>query len=233
LNPSESRQLLLDLTLEQIPTLENFVPGDNNLELVARLRGMAEPSSFEAVYLWGPTGSGRSHLLAAVAGLADGKRPCRLLHGGEIESDLAIAPGALLIIDDVEELGEAAQGALFRTFNAARLAGLALLLSGSHPPVQLGLREDLRTRISQTLIYAVKALSDDEKSAALQRHALMRGMRLDDGLLQYLLRRGRRDLPSLLAVIEALDQASLERQRPATVPLLREIMQNPLPLDDQ
>jgi DnaA family protein len=233
LNPSESRQLLLDLALEQIPTLENFVPGDNNLELVARLRGMAEPSSFDAVYLWGPAGCGRSHLLAAVAGLADGKRPCRLLHGGEIEYDLAIAPGGLLIIDDVEELGEAAQGAVFRTFNAARLAGLSILLAGSQPPVQLGLREDLRTRIGQTLIYEVKALSDDEKSAALQRHALMRGMRLDDGLLQYLLRRGRRDLPSLLAVIDALDQASLERQRPATVPLLREIMQNPLPLDDQ
>jgi DnaA family protein len=224
--------LLLDLTLEQIPTLENFVPGDNNLELLARLHGMPAPSTFDAVYLWGPSGSGRSHLLAAVAGLAAGRRPCCLLHGHEIDHELTIAPGGLLIIDDVDDLGEAAQGALFRTFNAARLAGLALLLSGSQAPVHLGLREDLRTRIGQTLIYEVKALSDDEKSAALQRHALMRGMRLDDGLVKYLLRHGRRDLPSLMAVLEALDQASLEQQRPATVPLLREILQNPLPLYD-
>jgi DnaA family protein len=225
--------LLLDLTLEQIPTLENFVPGDNNLELLARLRGMPAPSTFDAVYLWGPSGSGRSHLLAAVASLATGRRPCCRLHGHEIDNELTIAPGGLLIIDDVDDLGEAAQGALFRTFNAARLAGLALLLSGSQAPVRLGLREDLRTRIGQTLIYEVKALSDDEKSAALQRHALMRGMRLDDGLVKYLLRHGRRDLPSLMAVLDALDQASLEQQRPATVPLLREILQNPLPLHDQ
>jgi DnaA family protein len=224
--PSEPRQLLLDLTLEQIPTLDNFVSGDNNRELVARLHGICGPSAFDAVYLWGPTGSGRSHLLTAVAGLAAERRPCRLLHGCEIGTDLTIAPGGLLIIDDVEDLGEAAQGALFRTFNAARLAGLALLLSGAQPPVHLGLREDLRTRIGQTLIYEVKALSDDEKSAALQRHALMRGMRIDDGLVKYLLRHGRRDLPSLMAVLEALDQASLVQQRPATV-------QNPLPLDNQ
>jgi DnaA family protein len=225
--------LLLDLTLEQIPTLENFIPGDNNLELVARLRGMPEPTSFDAVYLWGPAGSGRSHLLAAVARLAAERRPCRLFHGSDIGNDLTIAPGGLLVIDDVEDLGDLAQGTLFRTFNAARLAGLALLLSGSQPPVQLGLREDLRTRIGQTLIYEVKALSDDEKSAALQRHALMRGMRVDNGLVKYLLRHGRRDLPSLMAVLEALDQASLEQQRPATVPLLRELLQNPLPLYDQ
>ncbi len=233
MRPGESRQLLLDLTLEQIPTLDNFVSGRNNQELVTRLRGLAVASTFDSVYLWGPAGSGRSHLLNAIAGLAEGKRPYNLLAGSSVGNDLVLATGSLLIIDDVEELGELAQIALFRVFNAARLAGLAILLSGAQPPLHLGLREDLRTRIGQALIYQVQPLSDEEKSAALQRHAIMRGMRVDDGLVNYLLRHGRRDLPSLMAVLEALDQASLEQHRPATLPLLREILQNPLPLDDQ
>ena len=55
-------------------------------------------------------------------------------------------------------------------------------------------------------------------------------MRLDDDLIDYLLRYGRRDLPSLLAVLDALDAASLERKRPPTLPLLREVMQGALPL---
>jgi hypothetical protein len=36
-----------------------------------------------------------------------------------------------------------------------------------------------------------------------------------------------------MAVLEALDQASLEQQRPATLPLLREVLQNSLPLENQ
>jgi DnaA family protein len=120
-------------------------------------------------------------LLAAT--IAAARRPSLLLAGEATGAEIAIAPGMLLAVDDVHELGEAAQVALFRTFNAARLAGLAILLAGHEPPARLKLREDLRTRIGQTLVYEVKPLSDDEKSAALKRHALLRGMKVDKGLV--------------------------------------------------
>jgi DnaA family protein len=125
----------------------------------------------------------------------------------------------------VHNLGEAAQIALFRVFNAARLGELTLVLSGNEPPARLTLREDLRTRIGQRMIYEMKPLSDEEKSAALARHALLRGMRVDGSLVRYLLSHGRRDLPSLMAVLDSLDRATLEQQRPATLPLLKEVMQ--------
>jgi DnaA family protein len=141
-----------------------------------------------------------------------------------------VQPGALLVLDDIAAIADDGQVALFRTFNAARLAGLALLLSGPEPPLRLRLREDLRTRIGQTLVFEVKPLSDEEKAAALGRHALRRGMRVDDGLVRYLLARGRRDLPSLMAVLDHLDRVSLEQHRALTLPLLREVMQ--LPFDD-
>ena len=217
-------QLLLDLKPKQPPTLDNFVPGANT-ELLSRLRGLGDRGSFDAVYLWGASGCGKSHLLAATLATAEGRRPRCLLAGAEIGSEVAVPPGTLLAIDDIETLNDAAQIALFRTFNAARLAGLAILLAGREPPVRLGLREDLRTRIGQALVYEVKPLSDDEKSAALKRHALMRGMKVDEGLVRYLLSRGRRDLNSLMAVLDSLDRATLEQKRPATLPLLKEVMQ--------
>mgnify|MGYP002139927479 CR=1 FL=1 len=69
------RQLLLDLHRSQIPSFDNFVPGAN-AELLERLRQLAEPQETDALYLWGPAGSGRSHLLRAAVdahalGLAD------------------------------------------------------------------------------------------------------------------------------------------------------------------
>jgi DnaA family protein len=113
---------------------------------------------------------------------------------------------------------------LFRVFIAAREKRIALLLSGAQPPLQLSLREDLRTRIGQMLIYEIKGLSDDEKADALRHYAQQRGLPLDDAVLRYLLLHGRRDLPSLLATVDRLDETSLARQRPPTLPLLRELM---------
>lgn len=228
---SGARQLLLDLAPDWTPTLDNYVAGAND-ELLGRLRALTESRSFDAVYLWGPAGCGKSHLLAAAAGEARGRRPVRLCHAAEVDGELAPAGGALLVIDDVHRLGAAAQVALFRAFNAARMTGLALLLAGRCPPRELELREDLRTRIGQCLIYEVRALSDSEKDAALRRHALLRGMKLDDGVVQYLMRHGRRDLPSLMAMLDALDRGSLEQKRQPTVPLLRELMQTSLELDN-
>jgi len=224
------RQLLLDLSPGQAPSLDNFVIGANR-ELVQRLHSLADARSFDALYLWGPQGCGKSHLLAATAAASCDQRPVLFLGGAQVGAELKLAPGGLLVLDDVQELGAEAQITLFRAFNTARLLGLALLLSGTEAPLRLALREDLRSRVGQTLIYEVQSLSDDEKSAALKRHAMERGMQMDSPVVHYLLRHGRRDLSSLMAMLDGLDRASLEQKRPPTLPLLRELMQSTLDLD--
>jgi DnaA family protein len=224
------RQLLLDLKPEQPPTLANFVIGAN-AELVQRLHSLADKHSYEALYIWGAPGGGKSHLLEATAEIAREQRPVIFLDGEKVGADMTPAPGSLLVIDNVQKLNAEAQITLFRSFNAARILGLALLLAGDEPPLRLSLREDLRTRIGQTLIYEIQSLSDNEKAAALHRHAIERGMLMDASVVHYLLRYGRRDLPSLMAMLDGLDRASLEQKRPPTLPLLRELMQTSLDLD--
>jgi len=107
---------------------------------------------------------------------------------------------------------------------------MTLITSGCAAPLHLNLREDLRTRIGQSLIFEVKALNDDDRLAILNAQAAARGLRLDPDIVQYLLRHGRRDLTSLLRTLDALDAASLERKRAITLPLLREILQRDLNL---
>jgi DnaA-homolog protein len=213
------RQLLLKLRPEGAPTLANFVVGSNE-ELIQRLRRF---DGSDQLYLWGNAGSGRSHLLTSIA-REGSSRPVIQLAAVDIGDDLAIEVGSLLLVDDVDHLSDAGQAAIFRIFISARQNGIALLFSGSAPPLQLTMREDLRTRMGQMLIYEIKDLSDADKGAALHHYAQQRGLPMDDTVVRHLLLHGRRDLPSLLATIDRLDEISLARQRPPTLPLLRELM---------
>lgn len=197
-----TRQLALPISPPPEPTLENFVPGAN-AELLARLRALAAGERVEAVlYLWGEPGSGRSHLLAASA-----------------------QPG-LVIVDDVEQLDDAAQVALFNAINAARESGGTVLAAGNAPPAQLALREDLKSRLAWGLVYQVKPLSDAEKALTLHAEAQRRGLKLSDEVVWYLLTHVRRDLRSLIALLEHIDRASLEQRRAVTLPLVRELLRS-------
>lgn len=220
------QQLILDIRPDTPKGFDNFVVGANT-EVVARLQAATQPDACDLLYLYGAPGSGRSHLLEATRLHAG--RPTLHLQARQA-GDFTPDSGTLVLIDDIEQLDEAAQIALFRCFNAARRDSLALVLAGCAAPLRLPLREDLRTRVGSALMFEIKPLSDAEKARTLVEQAQARGMRLDAELVDYLLRHGRRDLPSLLAVLDALDAASLERKRPITLPLLREMMQGSLQL---
>jgi DnaA family protein len=124
----------------------------------------------------------------------------------------------------VEKLDEAAQIGLFNAINAARESGGAVLAAGNAPPAQLPLREDVKSRLAWGLVYHVKTLSDEERSTYLRAEAARRGMQLPEEVVSWLLTRMRRDLRSLAAVLDRLDQASLELKRPITLPLVREAL---------
>jgi DnaA family protein len=129
-----------------------------------------------------------------------------------------------VVADDVETLDADAQQALFIAINAARDGGTPVLAAGSAPPAQLSLREDLRTRLGWGLVYQLRPLSDAEKALHLRSEAARRGLRLADEVVWYLLNHLPRDIPSLNAVLERVDRHSLARQRPVTLPLVREAL---------
>jgi DnaA family protein len=220
-------QLVLDLSLPAQPTLDNFVAG-RNTELIQVLRGMLATKPQERfVYLWGSPGSGRSHLLKAMVDAFRQQHLSASYICCSQDSEIASAPEQpdALAVDDVECLGGNAQIALFNLYNHIREGPGMLLVSGAMPPAQLKLREDLVTRLGWGLVFQVHGLNDEEKTQALKTHARNRGFELPQEAADYLLRHGRRDMPSLLAVLDALDNYSLRIKRPVTLPLLREIMQ--------
>ncbi len=206
------------------PTLENFVPGRNR-ELLAALNALANRAGNERfIYLWGTDGSGRSHLLRAVTDAAN-RNGWQTAWFDANAHAFDAADDAFCAVDDVQLLGAAAQIALFGLHNRLHGGAGALIVSGNTAPAQLQLRADLVTRLASGLVYQVHGLDDEEKSVALRDHADARGFKLRQDVADYLLHHTRRDMPTLLAVLDALDRYSLENRRAITVPLLRELLE--------
>ena len=213
-------QLLLNIAPEWVPDLDNFVAG-RNVELLFSLReALAGTSGERCLFLWGEVGSGKSHLLRAVVEHARSLGLTSVYAQGFVPDAVQV-----VALDDVESLDDAAQIALFELYNEMRENGGMLVVSGVTAPAHLHLRNDLRTRLGWGLIYQVFSLSDAEKVQALEQHAHAKGLTLSHEVLHYLLSHGRRDLPSLLIVLDALDKHCLRLKRTPSVPLLKEVMQ--------
>lgn len=195
------KQLLLDIKPAAAPSLQNFVAG-RNAEAIASLNAtLSSQAQPRFIYLWGEAGSGKSHLLSA----------CKAIGGR--------------VADDVHLLDNEAQIELFNTYNQLKETGGILITAGLHAPAQMGLRDDLATRLAWGLVYQLHPLNDDEKATALKQHAKERGMKLPDEVVDYCLRYLRRDLPTLMATLDALDEWSLTTHKPITVPMLRKLLQ--------
>lgn len=212
------RQLILDLLPESLPAFENFVPG-RNVEALTGLMAWLSPDNREPLFgLWGESGAGKSHLLRA-SGAS--------YHDAQDDVTLTGLPtdGDFFAIDHLEGLDDQGEIRLFNAVNRLRTSGGRLLTASKTPPRQLPLRDDLRSRLASGLVYRLHALSDAEKLAALEEQADKRGLTLPDEALTYLIRRAPRDMRTLSALLAAVDRYSLERKRPVTLPLLREVLQ--------
>ncbi|HZV62555.1 MAG TPA: DnaA/Hda family protein [Methylophilaceae bacterium] len=203
------KQLLLDIQLPAQPTLENFVIGRNAEAMHSLNLAISGDSGTRFIYLWGSSGSGKSHLLQACRNTSKDKG-----HN-------------LVCIDDVHLLSAEAQIDLFNTYNQLKATDGILLAAGIAAPTQMGLRDDLATRLAWGLTYQLHPLTDAEKALALKNHAKERGMKLPDDVLDYCLRYLRRDMPTLIATIDALDEWSLMAKRQVTLPLLKQLLKPP------
>ncbi|MEO8626676.1 MAG: DnaA regulatory inactivator Hda [Betaproteobacteria bacterium] len=223
---ARAEQLVFDFAQVSRPALINFAPGRNSeaiATLHAWLTGLVDE---RCVFLWGVHGSGKTHLLhASVDAVQDAGRAAIYAMARSVELVEHMQPlPALVAIDDAQSLSSTAQAALFRIFQRAYDEQSRLLIAAQLAPVGLQLRDDLRTRLGAGLIFHINVLSDDEKAEFLRSHARARGFALPDAIVDYLLRHQDRDLRSLMAIVDALDQYSLQTKRQVTLPLLREAL---------
>lgn len=242
------KQFALDLS--QIPkaSLDNYLPG-KDLALITGLQDLSKswqkktsrpqtnPLNQRWIYWWGPEGSGRTHLLEAISNAAADagihhfslgpQEPTSWVRLEEKMSALtADETPSVITVDDVDRLDERLVGALFRILNGVQASkAIHIFMAGKAAPAALELREDLRTRLAWGLVFQTDLLDDDAKIQALEQAAVARGLVLSPDVLPWLLSRFYRDMPNLMALMDALDAYSLETKRAVTLPLVRELLQ--------
>ncbi len=227
-------QLALPVRLRDHATFDTFDALAQPL-LVAELRAAAAgPEGRQPTWLWGPRGSGRSHLLQAVcaAAVAAGHAAAYL----PLKDLLALGPGmlegqeraAVVGLDDLDEAvgaGAPWREALFALHNAVREAGGWLVFTTTTAPSAFasGLA-DLDSRLAAAAVHRLNPLDDTGLMRALAARATRLGLELPEETARWLLVRAPRDAAHLFALLDRLDAAALQAQRRLTVPFVREVL---------
>jgi DnaA-homolog protein len=212
-------QLALDLLLDTAPTFNNFVVGTNH-ELIQHLADSTQRS----VYLWGETGSGKTHLLKAMT--ASGGL---YLSANELTSDGLSSPPTLLAIDHLENIAHSSLSALFALQNHYRQTpGHRLLIASRLAPMsvaqELDQRDDVSSRLAWGLTLRLQALSDDEKALAISAFFSSRGTEINGDVIPYLLTRQSRNIKDLATLADKLDRYAFSEKRAVTLPLVRQFL---------
>lgn len=226
------QQIALDIGLDHSPSLANFLSGPNQAAL-EHLRLWLAPASGALVvsrspvptYLWGPEGSGKSHLLKAT------RRALREqgLAVGWLDADAAGTMDysehwAAVLMDDVHLYTAAQQQQAFNWFVNAQTHQRAVVAAGRVAPGELPLRDDLRSRLGWGHLFSLSLLSETERRAVLRQAAQSRGLALGDEVMDFMLTRFSRDLGSLMQLLDLLDGYCLQTQRAITIPLIKSML---------
>lgn len=225
------KQMALDIGLHAGPTLQNFYAGPNlpayeHLRLWLGRGGAQAARSPVPTYLWGAPGSGKTHLLKALReALREQGAVVGWLDAGMPEPPDFSESWAAVLLDDVHLFTAVQQQAAFSWFVQAQTMQRAVIGTGDQPPAALTLRDDLRTRLGWGHVFALTVLSEPERRSVLRQAADARGVFLGDEVMDFMLTRFSRDLPSLMELLDLIDSYALRTKRAITVPMIRAMME--------
>jgi len=225
-------QIPLPFKLQEDFNFDNFIAEENKL-IIDSLQASSEPF----IFLWGESGTGKTHLLQAACQYQNQlDKTASYLPLNEL---MAFSPDMLdgmenvdlVCLDNIEAIygNSEWEESIFNLFNRIKqLQGRLIISSASSPQQPNVTLNDLKSRLNSGLPLNLQALSDESTIKALQARAQKLGMELSHDAANYLITRFPRDLSSLWALLDKLDRASLSAQRKLTIPFLKSTLSDTL-----
>jgi len=233
---SPNEQLALPVLQREDASFENFF-GDVNNKCVALLKQALEQHDETLVYVAGPSGAGKTHLMYAAMSYFEAfhkSSACYFSMDDFIESDdidilfEGLDGFSLVVLENIDSWlnSNDREQSLFNLFNHFKMTGQQLLLSAKAVPEYLSVvLPDLSSRLKSGLLLNLVSPSDNEKEVLLRDLAIQKGLRLEEEVASYIIKRSGRNLSELVGVLNTLDQASLVENRKLTVPFVKKILQ--------
>jgi chromosomal replication initiation ATPase DnaA len=213
-------QMPLDLGGAPAYSAADFLVADGNRDAVALIDGDNAWSNFAQV-LAGPDGSGKTHLAHLFAAQAAALIVAATALGVDAVPALAGAPA--VVVEDADQGVD--ETALLHLYNLAHERGRRLLLTARIPPARWTIAlPDLRSRLAALPVTTIGMPDEALLGALLLKLFADRQTRVGQDLIAYLIPRLERSFAAVHAAVDALDRAALERRRPITVPLAREVL---------
>jgi DnaA regulatory inactivator Hda len=191
------------------------------------------------LFLWGPAGTGKTHILRALITHLDRRRGKEA--SGPVIVTAAEAPPtfpdiqdlaagasdslelpAVVAVDDVDRLTEEYSSSLWILFNKMIRIGAPLMMASRKSPDEIfQSNPHLKTRITAGLVFQLDLPDDRTRLMIIDKMARDRNVRISQEVCRYLLTRKSRNIKEVEKLLDTLDKASLERKRPITLPLIK------------
>ena len=219
-------------------TFENFIVGSSNKFAHAASVAVADNpgGAYNPLFIWGPSGMGKTHLLFAIQNAVQKKFPEKkvmYVKGDQFTNELIEAIGNgkqnefhqkyrfidVLMVDDVQFISGKVQTQeeFFHTFNTLHQEHKQIILTSDRPPKEIQTLESrLRSRFEMGLLADIAPPEFETRIAIIKRKAKQCNMEISDEIAEFIAERLKSNIRQLEGVVKRINATyQLDKELPS------------------
>ena len=228
------QQISLDIGLKDSSTFASFYNRGNE-QVLADIANFIDDNQIKILYLWGSSGSGKTHLLHAIQNQELEKGgvvyylPFSNVKNYPVEALEGLETASLICLDELEHIAGIKhwEEAVFHLLNRTWENGNKVVIAASGNIQEIGISlPDLQSRLTWGLNSKLNELDDVGKQLCLKFRASLRGFELNEDVCSFLLKRLPRNMQQLFEFLELIDKQTLVEKRKVTIPFIKSLLES-------